>query len=413
LSLLKQAFDEIGIGAQIRQSDFREFRQILSKTTKDQIVVSAVAKAATSFGGHCGFRYELHGSRTICCVDSYTTLLVLRKIANNLRVLTPSDPSERSRIVKVLLLALKAEPSYRIYRFDIRRFFDSLDVPDVLSRIEGGSISQRTRELLSHVLSEYSAAGHQGIPTGLGISAVLSELAMKRFDEHVRSLGNVIYFARFVDDIIIVTSGKENPLDFEADIVRKLPKGAKFGVAKLNRVLIPKVDHGSADVLGRFEYLGYSFTVRDVIVDKNKSARAVEVELCNRSLNRVRTRIAKAFRQFKRDGQFDDLYMRILYLTSNYRLFDPLVNRKRLAGVHHNHPYLSFHRNNSLQRLDLALRAFIFSSPSIRGTSDITLTTQQKQELMKRSFVRGHKNKEYFSFSIKSLARIKRCWFNG
>jgi len=212
--------------------------------------------------------------------------------------MAPNNLGERNRIVKVLLLALHEEPAYRVYRFDIRRFFDSLNIQDVLRRIKSEAVSQKTLELLVSILNQHAAG-------------------------------------------------------------------------------------------------------------------VVDVNLAERSQKRTLTRIAKAFRQFGMDGKFDDLYLRITYLTSNYRLFDPLVNRKRLAGLHHNHPYLTYHRDSSLQKLDGALRTFIFSSASIRGTNGITLNIQQKRDLSTRSFLRGHKNKEYFSFSISTLARIKRCWFDG
>jgi hypothetical protein len=57
-------------------------------------------------------------------------------MASNLRLLTRSGPSERSRLIKVLLLFLQEETRFRLYRFDVRRFFDSLSVDEsTLTRI--------------------------------------------------------------------------------------------------------------------------------------------------------------------------------------------------------------------------------------------------------------------------------------
>jgi hypothetical protein len=33
--------------------------------------------------------------------------------------------------------------------------------------------------------------------------------------------------------------------------------------------------------------------------------------------------------------------------------------------------------------------------------------------LAARSFLRGHMGMEYFSFSVKTLALVKRCWRDG
>lgn len=49
-----------------------------------------------------------------------------------------------------------------------------------------------------------------GLPRGLGISAVLSELYMKYFDLSIRRVGGVYYYARFVDDIIVFCSDQHS-----------------------------------------------------------------------------------------------------------------------------------------------------------------------------------------------------------
>jgi hypothetical protein len=406
LSFRNQAFDKDGLDSQVRQSDFRKYRRILSKATRDQLVADSVLCAASVFNGICGLRYAHKGSRTICSVDSYPTVLVLRKIASNLRCLKAAAPSERSHLIKVLLLFLHEEVDYRLYRFDIRRFFDSLTVDETLTLAASGEVSQKTCELLKVVLHEHSTAGNDGIPTGLVISATLAETLMARFDEYVRTHQCVLYFGRFVDDIVIVTSGTENIATFESELSKVLPIGTRFGTDKLARFDIPRIDHGKSATVGHFDYLGYAFTIRDELVNKNKSKRCVDVDLSNRSCKRILTRIAKAFRRYSKDGRFDDLYLRICYLTSNYRLFDPLVNRKRLAGVNHN-------QGNSLQKLDECLRHLTFSSSRQRAAEGVSLTPQQRHQLIARSFLRGHRDKQYYSFSIKSLALIKRCWFHG
>jgi hypothetical protein len=413
LSFRNQAFDKDGLASQVRQSDFRKYRRILSKATRDQLVADSVICAASVFNGTCGLRYAHKGSRTICSVNSYPTVLVLRKIASNLRCLKAAAPSERSHLIKVLLLFLHEEVNYRLYRFDIRRFFDSLTVDETLTRVATGEVSQKTYELLKVVLHEHSTAGHHGIPTGLVISATLAEILMARFDEYVRTHPCVLYFGRFVDDIVIVTSGAENVADFESQLCEVLPTGTRFGTEKLARLDIPRIDHGKSATVGHFDYLGYAFTIRDELVSKNRSKRCVDVDLSNRSCKRILTRTAKAFRRYSNDGRFDDLYLRICYLTSNYRLFDPLVNRKRLAGVNHNHPFLTYHQGNSLQKLDESLSRLTFSSSQLRAAAGVSLNLQQRHQLIARSFLRGHRDKQYYSFSIKSLALIKRCWFDG
>lgn len=168
MNLQRQAFDSSGLGAEVRQSDFRKYRKVLSKSTKDQLVADAVARAANNFSGGCGLRYTKKGTRDFCSVDSYPATLVLRKIASNLRPLTRSGPSERSRLIKVLLSFLQEEIRFRLYRFDVRRFFDSLLVDESLRRVAAGAVSRTTVELLTTVLREHVAAGKPGHPYRIG-----------------------------------------------------------------------------------------------------------------------------------------------------------------------------------------------------------------------------------------------------
>jgi hypothetical protein len=413
LSLQQQAFDSSGLGSEVRQSDFRKYRQVLSKATKDQLVADAVASAANTFNGTCGLRYTRKGSRYICVIDSYPKTLVLRKIAANLSSITMTRPSERSRLIKVLLLFLTQEIQFRLYRFDVRRFFDSLSVQGSLAHVADSAVSRKTVELLAAVLREHTAAGKPGIPTGLAISAALAELMMDPFDQYVRSLPGVFYLGRFVDDIVVITCGEEDVSEFERGLLAALPPGTSFGAKKQDRVDAPRVDHGSSVEIGRFDYLGYEFKIRDERVRSKESKRVVDVDLSERSVKRLLTRTAKAFRAYASDGRFDELYLRICYLTSNYRLFDPLVNRKRLAGVYHNHPFLTYHPGNSLQELDGALRRLVFDSPNTRAGAGVQLNAQQRRMLAARSFVQGHMRKQYRAFDIKTLALIKRCWLDG
>lgn len=413
MGLQQQAFDSSGLGSEVRQSDFRKYRHVLSKDTKDQFIADAVAIAANVFNGACGLHYIQKGTRDICVVDSYPKTLVLRKIAANLSSITKTGPSERSRLIKVLLLCLNQEIQFRLYRFDVRRFFDSLSVEKSLAHVTDTAVSRKTVELLASILREHAAAGKPGIPTGLAISATLAEVMMDPFDRYVRSLPEVFYFGRFVDDIVVITSGAEDASEFERGLLTALPAGTSFGEKKLGRIDAPKIDHGNSSVIGRFDYLGYEFKIRDERIRSKESKRVVEINLSERSLKRILTRTSKAFRAYASDGRFDELYLRICYLTSNYRLFDPLVNRKRLAGVYHNHPFLTYHPGNSLQDLDGALRLLIFDSSNRRAGAGVQLNRQQRRMLAARSFLLGHMRRQYRSFSIKTLALVKRCWLDG
>jgi hypothetical protein len=175
LKALKQAFSEAGLGAKVRQSDYRNFRTILSKSTRDSLVGDAVKIASSGFAPTCGLNYHLRKEREICSVPIYPAILVLRKIASNIEAASGKKPADRNRLIQVLVGILSEEVEHRVYRLDIRRFFDTIDITSVLERVNSLGTTQETQQLLRVVLHEHTASGRTGIPTGLAVSSPIAE----------------------------------------------------------------------------------------------------------------------------------------------------------------------------------------------------------------------------------------------
>ncbi len=64
--------------------------------------------------------------------------------------------------------------------------------------------------VLENFLFELLDRNIVGLPRGVPLSATLSEYSMKRFDRFVSTLPEVYYYARYVDDIVIVTGARED-----------------------------------------------------------------------------------------------------------------------------------------------------------------------------------------------------------
>jgi len=417
LRKFKQAFTSGELENHIRASDYRQFRTILSTATRESLVADASTLAKTLFSPPVGLKYHNRKEREICTLPTFPAILVLRKVAYNISSVSEKVPSDRNRIITVLLGALQEEVRYRVYRLDIRKFFDSLQPTLVEEQVASIGVSQDTRLLLSAVLNEHGSYGRPGIPTGLSVSSPLAEVMMIRFDHFLRTDPAVTFAARFVDDIVVVTTGREDPASFRARLEAQLPHGTCFN-AKKSVTLDISEKSTALQVSSGFEYLGYRFRVRDTANSsppKNPKdvTRTVDVGLSDASLRRYQTKLCKAFRAFAKDNGFDDLLHRVLYLTSNYRLYDPRVGRKRLAGIYHNHPFLTDEPGSSLHLLDQTLADLIHGSRQFRAANSTILNSQQSALLARRSFVQGHRSKQYYSFSVKTLAKIKRCWFDG
>src|SRR5699024_10410218 len=81
----------------------------------------------------------------------------------------------------------------------------------------------------------------KGLPRGIGVSAFLSELFMRDIDNQIRNLTDLVYYARYVDDIVAVFIPKSTTIEKNRmkryfvkikDIVKE--KGIKLNRAKTN-----------------------------------------------------------------------------------------------------------------------------------------------------------------------------------
>lgn len=96
-----------------------------------------------------------------------------------------------------------------------------------------------------------------GLPRGLSISSVMSELYMKYFDLRIRRLEGVYYYARFVDDIVVFCSNEktqENAWNFISESL------AKMGLC-MNTTKSYKWNSQQKTI--KLNYLGYTFLPKD------------------------------------------------------------------------------------------------------------------------------------------------------
>ncbi|EEG87726.1 hypothetical protein PROPEN_00027 [Proteus penneri ATCC 35198] len=134
-------------------------------------------------------------------------------------------------------------------------------------------LSRHTKNLIEWYLKACERIhGTHGLPRGLEISPMLSELYLSEFDLNINRHTEVFYYSRFVDDMVIVSSGNESQNSFMKQVEAFLPNGLKLNKDKLNiSPLIPKRSKGNNNgkLLHQFDFLGYSFSIIDTQVPKN------------------------------------------------------------------------------------------------------------------------------------------------
>lgn len=420
--MFDQAFNYSSLSRGLRKSDFFDMPSLRSPTIKDAVVNKAVDRAANRFSASSPISYSTMRGKRVYRIDNMADDLVLRKVSANIKNLVKVPLSGRDAVIANIKRLIAEGVPYRVYRLDVRGFFESFDVSEVfdeLNRIPLLSIP--TKEVARAAIAHYQGVGGRGLPRGLALSSTLSELMMMRFDRSVRERDGVFFYSRYVDDIVIITDASEDVRDFLEWLDVLLPNGLEFSrksekknIAQVSKRVAPN-NGAIGALLVDFDYLGYRFKVFEPksIKDEKKlnHFREVWIDISESKVSKIKTRIIRSIIDFNNNGDMLLLHERMRLLTSNFSVRDKDRERKRLAGIYYNYHQISVIDGGSLDELDGFLRSAILSGKGKVLSRFMAVTSKvQRQSLLRYSFKSGFVNKNFSYFSAAELKRIQGCW---
>lgn len=329
-------------------------------------------------------------------LDSLCQNLILRKLYKNIKRIYGIGQSNRNLIVKQMVSLLIDGSHKWIIRLDIRNFYESIERSLLMERFqEDGRLNYQSISLLKNLFADPSISEKKGLPRGLSISSVMSELYMKYFDLEVRRMEGVFYYARFVDDIIIFCSSKIS----QENIWVKIPKLLSNIGLQLNESKSYKWDNQQKIL--NLTYLGYTFF--------SKEKNIIEITIADKKVNIIKTRITKSFVRFAKDGDFDKLKNRIKFLTGNFTIYNPSTLLPIRIGIYFNYNMIT--SKTSLYELDKYYQRLLHCKTGRLGTRlRIQMTVIQQKELSKYSFVFGFERHVRHYFTSAMIADITNCW---
>ena len=322
------------------------------------------------------------------------------------------QPSDRDTIIRRLITVLTEGVPHRVYKFDIRKFFDSIDTLELFGRLSNEPHIPRNAILvLENFLFELVDRRQiVGLPRGIQLSATLSEYAMKDFDRFVSRLPEVYFYARYVDDIVIVTGAREDSVQFERRVKRALPTGLRFNSTKTKQIDIPvQYKSDGLAIVGDFDYLGYNFSIHETKRVDHRFCRAIDVTLAPRKIRRLKSRVCRAVANFTINGDKQLLERRLQLLTGNYNLRDLPTGRLRNVGL-----YCNYRRANSsaaLVELDSFLRSiFVGDRCSLARRLSFTMPYPTRRSFLRFSFAKSFEDRTFYNFRASELAKLTLCW---
>lgn len=391
----------------IYERDNYKFTELLDPKKKKEYINSAYKSSLSSKISFSTMKVKRNGK--ICHVlKDFDQILISRNLAKNVRNILNKSKS-RNQISRQLVQHLKEGTSYRIYRLDIKSFFESIDYLTIQNALEKSTISNQTKLLINSIIRELNKAGCTGIPRGLEFSSSLSELILRDFDKQMKNDDNVFFYCRYVDDIILITTGFENKKHFLKFIKSNLPSELSLNYNK-QKVIDIKDRTKENKIVEKFDYLGYNYSIRDTETKHNKNLfREIDISLSKSRINKIKTKISRSFYVFSKDGNFEILKQRLDFLTSNRFMKDKNSN-VIATGIYYDNINLTEYNGSCLVKLDnyLKERVLNYSKRGVKFT--YTLTSKQKRDLIKFSFVNGYRNNNYKKFSPLKLKEINDAW---
>ncbi|BCV28935.1 RNA-directed DNA polymerase [Shewanella algae] len=153
--------------------------------------------------------------------------------------------------------------------------------------LEFSSVSDQTRILVSSIIGNANLQFQCGLPRGVEFSSSIADLILQEFDSTLKNHDDVFYYCRYVDDILIITNGFEDPRAFIRLVKSKLPNELNLNYNKQVVVDVQKRKKKAHAEVACFEYLGYMYTVIDSATRYNQAVfREIKVTLSKSKIKR-------------------------------------------------------------------------------------------------------------------------------
>ncbi|TDN98881.1 antiviral reverse transcriptase Drt3a [Sunxiuqinia elliptica] len=379
----------------------------LQKEEKLEQELESISKTVTSKD----FRLELHEDTTITSKPIYKTtytlenILTFKQLQYNFRKLYKVKQASRYSIVSHLKSLLDDGFPKIILKTDIKSFYESIPQNRLLDKIQNENLlTPLSRRFIQQILNQFNnfTSSTIGVPRGIGISAYLVELYMRDIDRKIKQIPNVMYYARYVDDIIVIFKPPIDNLPFNykstiksillADGLTMNEEGTKTQLIDLKNV--------SSTINYEFDYLGYKFS------SGYKSGKHIPltIKLSDKKKRRYAVRLIRALNLYESQAISNEklarkvLIRRIRFLLGNTRL----VNNKKnvLTGVYYTNSLLT--TISDFEHLDL-----FFNRLLLKSGYPVKLKTRLS---CKNSFVAGYNASNISRFSSTELKQMMKNW---
>lgn len=367
-------------------------------------------------------------------IDSkdHTQLFAMKQLQTNLQKTFKVKQANRHLIMTNIKLLLKTKRPFYLIRTDVSSFFESIPQKHLKHIIiDNTLLSYKSKVFVNAILNEYEVEKAKltdgesygmkegcGVPRGIGISSLLSEIYMRDLDSSIKKRPEVIFYVRYVDDILILLAELPQGRDLEnyyGDLVEDFKKKG-LGLKQISDAkcsLFNCFEH--EDETFEVSYLGYKLTITKQPKTGWKSANVI-YSMSDNKKERIKKRINNAFKHFNVTNKYDihqarkDLVDSLKLITGNVRLHKSKSGIK--TGLYYNSNLLD--DKHDLEELNTYLYSKKVSLyPQLFHTTEVQRAYLKSlyDRIKKFDFVTAWNTKKMYDLKDYRMKEIMR-WLN-
>ena len=349
--------------------------------------------------------------------DSKASYFAMKQLLHNMKRTFKIEMLGRHQIMTSIKRLLNMSMPIFIIRTDITGFFESIPQDSLLQKVYDNSLlSFKSKSFIKQIFYAYEAikdtsktSVNLGVPRGIGISAMLSELYMQDIDKELKSRNGVIFYVRYVDDIFMILTSLEHFVslnDYYRDM-RKLFKSKELELKPIGSDKCQLIEY-RPDAFSpiSFDYLGYKLNL-----SKSRKELVTVYSLSDKKIQKLNERINKAFKHFETMSKKNvkaarrDLLDSLNFITGNFRLSNSKSHAK--AGLYYNNDLID--DSSEFDQFTRTLHSHIIN-PYAGLFSDVAERNRFIDALQKRivriDFKQRWESKKMYDFPLSRIAEI-------
>lgn len=413
--MLDTSFTRKTLSRFILESDYSRFRLIDEENTNLRLDI--LAKGINEGEDFFQFSKATIKGRAVAQPASFESAIVTRKLHHDLKKITNIKQANRSIIIRRIKLLMSEGVPYTIVRLDIKKFYQTIDINALRDMVNNATKSTYAIQRVANKFLDWCARNGSGVPPGIALSGLLSELYMESFDMNVVQHSGTRFYARFVDDIILIMSPDVEKKSLATFLKQNLPPGLEFNSdpEKYYYKKVSTAPERGAKHCATFDYLGYYFSVEGITNSQSgairSSSRVVKTDISKKKIERRKKRFIYALLSYFKDNDAQKLARRYLLLNSGYEFIDYGRNCKRLAGICNTYPEIDF-PSAALADLQRFYHATLLSpKSSFSGRLKLAPIPRSQRRQILALNLQGHvQKKRHIHFPDTELTKLNECW---